>query len=101
MAPMYAATLDALSPCIQITCADTISEYVNKKSMLGGPATALEAAEKMMQCAEETRKRLDATPCDDLYRNYSRCLSKNPRLKCQSMMNDLQDCIAKHIGKLD
>jgi hypothetical protein len=48
-----------------------------------------------------TSAKLKETPCDEIRFAYGACLRGGSRLSCRHLKEQLEECTAKHLGKLD
>lgn len=44
---------------------------------------------------------LEASPCGEIQKDYKACLAKGKRVPCKPIKAHLEECSAKHLGKLD
>jgi hypothetical protein len=58
--------------------------------------------QKFLGCVTKTAEKIKGTPCEAIQQLYSDCLAtKKSRLNCRTLKLTLEECTAKHIGKLD
>ena len=58
--------------------------------------------QKFLGCVTKTSEKIKGTPCEAIQQLYSDCLAtKKSRLNCRTLKLTLEECTAKHIGKLD
>jgi hypothetical protein len=48
-----------------------------------------------------TSAKLKETPCDEIRFAFGACLRGGSRLSCRHLKEQLEECTAKHLGKLD
>jgi len=61
---------------------------------------------QLTKCVAAVVEKLKATPCQDIQEAYLACLdgkmTKTGNLvKCRPLADQLEDCTAKHVGRLD
>lgn len=56
---------------------------------------------KVRDCFTKATSKVKDTPCLKLQGAYMDCLSSYSSLYCKDLASNLEECSAKHIGKLD
>jgi hypothetical protein len=56
-----------------------------------------------MNCLKSSVEKVQETPCAQIRQSYADCLSDGSggRLGCRTIVAQLEDCTAKHVGRLD
>jgi hypothetical protein len=61
----------------------------------------LSSPEQLTACLRETAAKLKETPCEEIRLAYNACLKESSRVACRPLKDQLEECTAKHLGKLD
>jgi hypothetical protein len=64
-------------------------------------APVLSAFDQLNACMTAAAAKLKETPCDEIRLAFNACLKRGSRISCHDLKNQLEECTAKHLGKLD
>jgi hypothetical protein len=89
-----------------ISCADAMEASLLARKANNNPAVCSLQGDKLTKCVAAVVEKLKATPCQDIQEAYLACLdgkmTKTGNLvKCRPLADQLEDCTAKHVGRLD
>jgi hypothetical protein len=56
---------------------------------------------QLLDCVYKSDKAIKNTPCDAILLQYKECLENSGSFQCLSLKSKVEECTAKHIGKLD
>ncbi|GKY98554.1 hypothetical protein MPSEU_000812200 [Mayamaea pseudoterrestris] len=100
--PQRSGEIEAESYITKITCADLIYDFNAKKAEGKGPEYSLELAIKVSDCILLSNERVKDSPCEEIRQSYMEC-RKQHRIRgpCRQLGLMLEECVAKHVGRLD
>ena len=56
---------------------------------------------QLTACVELVLTKLESSPCAEIQTDYKACLANGKRVPCKPIKEQLEECAAKHLGKLD
>jgi len=56
---------------------------------------------QLTECVNKVVTTLEASPCAEIQKDYKACLAEGKRVPCKPLKAQLEECSAKHLGKLD